>query len=220
MKILGIVGSPHMEIGNTYCLVDALLKEAERLGAETEIILLSDLKIDYCVGCATCLIDGECPQEDDVKELHGKMSMADGIVLGSPVYFLDVTAQMKTFIDRSFFLGHRPYPRGKYGASVAVYAGVGDVDRVANYMNMVLRGIGVATVGKLCAYATLPGELKEGSIKRAKELGRELVLAIQERREYPELDRRSMKNLIMRNKDLFKVDYKYWKEMGWIDGDL
>ncbi len=217
MKILGIVGSPHWKIGNTYQLVEGMLKEAEKMGAETEIVLLSELEINYCVGCGTCLTEGECPQEDDVKGLHEKMLKADGIVLGSPVYFLHVTAQMKTFIDRSFYLGHRPYPRGKYGASVAVYAGVGNVEWVAKYMNMVLRGIGVATVGKLCAFATKPGELNESAFEEASNLGRELVQAIKEKKEYPELDRTALKNLILRNKDFFTADYKYWKERGWID---
>lgn len=221
MKILGIVGSPHRKMGNTYQMVKRMLEEAERMGAETEIVLLSDLKIDYCAGCATCLIRGECPQKDDVKELQEKMLKADGIVLGSPVYTLHVTAQMKTFIDRCVSFGHRPCLQGKYGASVSVFAGVGDVEMVVDYMNRLLRGWGATPVGKVCGFAVRPGELSQSVLDQASHVGRELVRAIREKREPLEEEwlktREQMKQLILRNKGFFKADYEYWKEKGWID---
>lgn len=221
MRILGIVGSPHRKFGNTYQLVERMLKETEKMGAETEIVLLSNFEINYCAGCATCLREGECPQKDDVKELQEKMLEAEGIVLGSPVYIIHVTAQMKTFLDRCVSLAHRPCLQGKYGASVSVYAGVGNVEDVADYMNGVLRGWGAATVGTVCGYAVGSGELAEAVFENAAEIGRELVEAIKERRKYrvPEESvkrRKQMKNLILRNKDFFKVDYEYWKAKGWI----
>jgi multimeric flavodoxin WrbA len=77
MKILGIVGSPHRKIGSTYKIVERMLNEAEKMGAETEIVLLSNMKINYCSGCGICLREGDCPQKDDVKEIQEKMLAAD-----------------------------------------------------------------------------------------------------------------------------------------------
>ncbi|MBA7516013.1 Iron-sulfur flavoprotein [subsurface metagenome] len=222
MKILGIVGSPHRKIGNTYKIVERMLKETEKMGAETEIVLLSDLEINYCAGCATCLREGECPQKDDVKEIQEKMLAADGIVLGSPVYILHVTAQMKTFFDRCVSLGHRPCLQGKYGASVSVFAGVGSVEDVADYMNRILLGWGATPVGKVCGYAVIPGGLSQNVLDQAAQVGRELVQAIKEKRKPSEdwlntKTKDQLKRLILRNKDFFKADYEYWKDKGWID---
>ncbi|MDY6959227.1 MAG: flavodoxin family protein [Halobacteriota archaeon] len=217
MRILAIVGSPHRKIGNTYQIVKRLLKEAAKKGFETEIVNLSDLKINYCMGCASCLRKGECIQKDDIKDLHEKMLHSDGIILGSPVYFLNVSSQMKTFIDRSFHMGHRPCLQGKYGASVSVYSGIGDVEWVARYMNNVLRGMGAYTVGSVTALATKPGDLKREAFEDAEKLGRELIGAIVEKKEFRDIDRTAMKDLILNNKDLFKADYKYWKDKDWIE---
>lgn len=221
MKILGIVGSPHRKIGNTYKIVERMLNETEKMGAEKEIVLLSDLEINYCSGCGTCLREGECPQKDDVKEIKEKMLAADGIVLGSPVYVMHVTAQMKTFIDRCVSFGHRPCLQGKYGASVSVFAGVGSVEDVADYMNRLLLGWGASPVGKACGYAVRPGELSKSVLDQAAELGRELVKAIREKREPQDWmkteTKEQLRQLIVRNRDFFKADYEYWKEKGWID---
>ena len=219
MKILGIVGSPHRKFGNTYKIVERMLKETEEMGAETKIVLLSDLEINYCSGCGTCLREGECPQKDDVKDIQEKILAANGIVFGSPVYTLHVTAQMKTFIDRCVSFGHRPCLQGKYGASVSVFAGVGSVDDVADYMNRLLRGWGATPVGKMCGYAVVPEGLSQIVLNQAGRIGQELVQAIKEKRELPEdwlKTKDQMKRLILRNKDFFKVDYEYWKDKGWI----
>ena len=196
-----------------------MLKETEKMGAETEIVLLSDLEIDYCSGCGTCLREGECPQKDDVTGIQEKMLAANGIVLGSPVYTLHVTAQIKTFIDRCVSFGHRPCLQGKYGASVSVFAGVGSVDDVADYMNRLLRGWGATPVGKVCGYAVVPEGLSQSVLNQAGHIGQELVQAIKEKWEPPEdwlKTKDQMKRLILRNKDFFRADYEYWKDKGWI----
>lgn len=225
MKVLGIVGTPHRKMGNTYRMVRKIMEGAEGEGAKTEIVLLSDWQINYCAGCALCLREGECPQKDDMKKIKEKMVEADGIVLGSPVYVLHVTAQMKTFIDRCLSFGHRPSLFGKYGVSVSVFAGVGDVKKVADYMNDVLRGFGVAPVGAVCGFAVKPGDVDEDVLERCFFLGKELASAISGKKACPKIEdndeflrfKRQMRNLIVREKDFMKADYEYWKKKGWIE---
>ena len=103
MKLLAIVGSPRPK-GNTSYLVDVALQEAARQGIETEKIILSQYKVNPCQGHDNCSSFSTCKQADDVPWMLDKFCAADGILLGSPVYYYNMTAQMKAFIDRNYFL--------------------------------------------------------------------------------------------------------------------
>lgn len=100
MRILAINGS-HRPGKGTAALLQTALDAARDAGAETELVELARLDIGYCVGCNACLAKPACALSDDMDGLVEKMKAADGIVLGSPDYFANVTARMKTFIDRT-----------------------------------------------------------------------------------------------------------------------
>lgn len=148
---------------------------------------------------------------------------ADGIVFASHVYVLHVTGLMKNFIDRCLPMGHRPSLHGKYASSISAYAGVGDIEAVANYMLNFLAAQGAYPVGKVCAF-TPAINVKEEDLNKAVQLGREMIEAIKEGKglDWYKLVRKSkdfqaLKRLISRNKEFFKADYNYWKEKGWLD---
>ena len=103
MKLLAIVGSPRIN-GNTNFLVDAALDEALKSGLETEKIILSKYKIQPCLGHDDCAEYDACTQKDDTAWILDKFCAADAVILATPVYFYNVTAQMKAFIDRNFFI--------------------------------------------------------------------------------------------------------------------
>ncbi len=107
MKIVGISGSPRTK-GNTDILVQEALKAASETGAKTEFIALAGKKIKPCTGCGTCRTEsskGTCSiKDDDIPHIYETMKEADGIIIGSPVYFLSVTAQLKALFDRSIIL--------------------------------------------------------------------------------------------------------------------
>ena len=103
IRILGIVGSPRVG-GNTERLVAEALKAAEEDGAETELLRLADKEVKACDGCLSCRKTGECHVKDDFKPIFDKMVEADGIILGSPVYFGSATPQIKALIDRAGYL--------------------------------------------------------------------------------------------------------------------
>jgi len=103
MKVLGIVCSPRRR-GNTEILVDEALASAEDSGAEVELVTVSGKNIAPCDGCESCIITGKCRIEDDMQEIYSKLSEADGIIFGTPVYFWSVTAQAKAIIDRTYVL--------------------------------------------------------------------------------------------------------------------
>lgn len=100
VKIIGIVGSPRKN-SNTGFLVDKALKSAEESGAEVELYNLSEMDIEPCNACDICKLTGECPKDDGINEILSKLEDAHGIIIGSPVYFGNVSAQLKIFMDRS-----------------------------------------------------------------------------------------------------------------------
>jgi multimeric flavodoxin WrbA len=106
IKVLAINGSPRKD-GNTSILIRHILKELENEGIETETIQLGGHKIRGCTACMKCFEnrDHRCVFDDDiVNDCIARMEEADGIVLGSPVYFTDVTAEMKALIDRAGYV--------------------------------------------------------------------------------------------------------------------
>ncbi|MEM2191924.1 MAG: flavodoxin family protein [Archaeoglobaceae archaeon] len=98
MKLLAINGSPNKR--NTYALLEALVDEAKKLGAEAEILNLADYNINPCKGCDACL-KGDCVQKDDIFKVLEAMRKADAIVIGAPTYFGSVPGIVKNLIDRS-----------------------------------------------------------------------------------------------------------------------
>jgi multimeric flavodoxin WrbA len=85
------------------------MRGAEAGGHETELIILSELKISPCTSCGSCQKTGKCIMIDDMQPMHKKLLEADCIVFASPIYFGGVSAQLKAFIDRCQALWSRKY---------------------------------------------------------------------------------------------------------------
>lgn len=100
MNIVAINGS-HRAGKGTAALLRAVLDTAGRQGARGELVELSELDIRFCAGCNACMGRNRCGLHDDMGVLYEKLLHADGIVLGSPVYFGSVSARMKNFMDRT-----------------------------------------------------------------------------------------------------------------------
>lgn len=122
MKVVGFNGSPRKD-GNTTILITHLFQELESEGIQTELVQLSEKEIHGCMACYRCFQnkDKRCGVKDDAaNEYIEKMVEAEGIVLGSPTYFTDVTAEMKALIDRAGFvsLANGVMYRNKVGAAL------------------------------------------------------------------------------------------------------
>jgi multimeric flavodoxin WrbA len=103
MKVIGINGSARRD-GNTAILIRKVFEEIEKEGIETELIQLAGKKIRGCSACGKCFENknGKCIIDDDiVNEIIAKMVEADGIILGSPVYFSNISPEIKSLIDRT-----------------------------------------------------------------------------------------------------------------------
>ena len=103
MKVVGFNGSARSD-GNTAILLRTVFAELDREGIQTELIQLANEHLQGCGACYRCFKqkDERCSVDTDpINEYIAKMVAADGILLGSPVYFADVTANMKAFIERT-----------------------------------------------------------------------------------------------------------------------
>lgn len=122
MKVLAINGSARKD-GNTAILIRKVFSELEKEGIETELVQLSGHVIRGCTACNQCRtnLDGHCAITGDiVNDCIDKMAAADGIILGSPTYFADITSELKALIDRSGRVGgaNGVLYRRKVGAGV------------------------------------------------------------------------------------------------------
>jgi len=113
MRVLCVSGSPRAG-GNTYYLLKTLVS-----AVGGQFIRLSDYHIEHCTACWKCRELGRCVIEDDMTEtLIPLLLESDAIILGSPVFFNNVTAEMKAFMDRTWAL--RGKIRNKIGGAVVV----------------------------------------------------------------------------------------------------
>ena len=121
MTILGISCSPHKD-GPTARLTREAVKGAREAGADTEIILLPEKKIQPCIACGgSCWETMECTLSDDGISIRRKMNEADGLIVSAPVYFLSVNGLAKNFMDRMRYYGES----GKPALAISVAGGTG-----------------------------------------------------------------------------------------------
>ncbi len=107
MKIIAINGSPRKK-WNTAILLGKALIGAASAGASTELVHLYDLNFKGCISCFSCKLTGgesygKCAVKDDLTPLLEKLSVADGIILGSPIYLGNITGEMHSFLERLIF---------------------------------------------------------------------------------------------------------------------
>ncbi|MBN2038873.1 MAG: flavodoxin family protein [Spirochaetes bacterium] len=186
MKILGLSGSPR-EDGNTVILLKEVFKGAEEEGAETELYSVAGKNLQPCRGCMTCQETGKCTINDDVSKLFEKMLKADGIVFGVPVYFYNMTSQLKIIMDRSFSLNTPERSlANKVGGAVSAAGSFGMGNALKDiYFYMVTRQIIPANY--VAAYGGPKGAVKEMEkcMQAADMLGRQMARIIKQGFKYP-----------------------------------
>ena len=133
MKIIIINGS-HRKNSATALILHEMYQKLETYpNVEIQFYNVADLNLKYCVGCCKCYKNGKCIFYDDIEKLSEDIETADGIIIGSPTYASNVSAQMKVIIDRGHFVIEQLL-FGKYAVSVSTYENYGgkDTARVLN----------------------------------------------------------------------------------------
>ena len=118
MKVLLINGSPHAK-GSTYTALNEVAVTLEKEGIETEILHIGNEAIRGCIACGKCREIGHCVFEDAVNAAALKFAEADGLVIGSPVYYASANGTLISFLDRLFYSTSRQFDKTmKAGAAV------------------------------------------------------------------------------------------------------
>jgi multimeric flavodoxin WrbA len=125
--VIGISGSPRKG-ANTDAVVQEVLKGANDAGARTRFIRVADLDIAPCGACYACAENAVCVKNDDMQALYRELKKADAWVIGTPVYWFTMSAQLKTPLDRLFAFAHDPDANPFKGKRAAVVTLSGDPD--------------------------------------------------------------------------------------------
>jgi multimeric flavodoxin WrbA len=224
-KIVVIMGSPRK--GNTSRACEEFQKHLQEIcPAEFDYVWLKDAGIKPCTGCFVCFPRGEdkCPnRDDDIRIIEQKMLDADGVVFASPVYSWNVTGQMKTFIDRLSFTGHRPR-FFKKKAFFLVTTGIMGADDVLKYLKTTAWAWGfecAGTAGLITPNGVVPRDRAEKNSRLLKK-GAELFSAGLHRTTplrpgiMDVIHFYSMRGNFSQTETVSPADYWYWKRQGWL----
>lgn len=163
MKVLAINGSARKD-GNTAILINTVLKELNIAGIETEMIQLAGNVIEPCKACWACGGQGNCVHRNDsFREVFEKMKKADGILLGSPVYSANVSANMQALLERAAVVAdmNQGLFTHKVGAAVAAVRRGGAMQAV-DTMNHFFLNHEMIVVGSTywnMGYGQMPGDV-------------------------------------------------------------
>lgn len=151
MNVLGISGSPRKG-GNSEILLNAALGPFAEANWDVKRFLLSEKRVEMCMGCEACVEEKGCVINDDMSEVYNAFKICDAIVISAPSYWRNVPAQLKALFDRTFAVQNARPLKGKLGGAIAVgraTAGGGQskvLDAIHNFY---------LSAGVLC----VPGEL-------------------------------------------------------------
>ena len=178
IKVLGLVGSPKVD-GNTSKLVNTFLEGAAEKGAETVVYNLASLDIKGCNACGRCRENGCCVIDDDMQKIYREINSADVVVLGSPVYMWQMTAQTKLLIDRmTAFLKPNYSSRLDNKKLILVFTqGISDRDAFKPYFDYtegLLYYLGFDVLNTIVAAGTdkLEVEFRPHLLEKAKNIGK------------------------------------------------
>ena len=226
-KVTAFVGSARKK--HTYNAVTQFLSNLQSMGdIEVEIVRLSDYQLQACKGCKVCCDKGEeyCPLKDDRDVLIEKMMASDGVVFASPNYSFQVSAIMKTFLDKLGFAFHRPRFFGKAFTSI-VAQGIYGGNKIVSYLDFVGHGLGFNTVKGCCIMTLDPmTEKQQHKIDRR--------LAAQARQYYAKLEKPGYPVPTLIDLAFFRMartkmklmlddgfrDYTYYNDKGWFESDF
>lgn len=186
MKVLAINGSARKD-GNTAILIGKVFEELNSAGIETELIQLAGSIIEPCKACWACGGRNNCVHKNDMfQEVYCKMLEADGIILGSPVYSANVSANMQAFLERAAVVGDMNQDgktmKHKVGAAVAAVRRGGALQAI-DTMNHFFLNHEMYVVGSTywnMVYGQMPGDVlnDDEGIVNMKNLGQNMAFLL------------------------------------------
>lgn len=207
MKVIAINGSPKAE-GNTYHALKVVTEQLEKEGIETEIIHVGNKNIRGCIACGGCAKNQneKCVIDDEVNDIIQKLKAADGIIIGSPVYYASMAGTLKCFLDRAFYVAgaNGGLYRHKVGASVVAVRRSGEVatfDHLNHYFTIGEMFMASSNYWNVI-HGRMPGEAlqDEEGVQTMRVLAKNLAFLLnavdKNKNELPEKEQKIMTNFI------------------------
>ncbi len=198
---------------NTYKLLLSIERILKNNGFKTELITLSDYKVDFCRGCECCILEGKCFVNDDSYKIMEKIKACDGLVIGSPVYLNNMTGILKVFIDRTCSWFHRTEVAQKPTLLLANTQGSG-LKSTLNSIEESLIQWGVC----LCGTISRNGRTFKKPINE-KEVSKFIKFVLSDGVGYlpsfKEVYTYNIQRTLANN--VFPIDKSYWEKNGWIN---
>ena len=182
MKILSIMGSPRKD-GNTSLLLETFLEgiKKNQKDAEITIVYPAEEDIKPCMGCNAC--KGGSPKaciiNDDMTSYYEQLNLADVIVLATPVYWFNLSSQIKKFIDRMYGLDFKSFPAGK---KLVLLMSFGDHDlvssgaiNISNSLKQMAHFLGMDYIYEYGLSSNVSEEKKKAVLAEIKEIGKNLL---------------------------------------------
>ncbi|MBA4418221.1 MAG: hypothetical protein C0392_09980 [Syntrophus sp. (in: bacteria)] len=164
-NIFAFIGSHHREHSATHrfvqMIIDSILKKDASI--VSNVYSAGEIRMNFCRGCWACSLTGSCPHDstDDMGMLNEKLRDADVVILGSPVYEMNVSGQMKTFLDRHLTWFHRFTLAGKTGIAVMTSGGpvtaITAPDDTLKYLAALMLSMGIKLVEPCYLFAETRG---------------------------------------------------------------
>lgn len=185
MSVVVIKSSPRKS-GNSSLLADQAIAAMQASGANVHSFDLNTLNIRPCTACDACQADAnrDCVLQDDMHVIYPQLRQAQALLLASPIYWFNVSAQLKLFIDRGFYALNGPQGHVLQGKPVGLILTYGDTDpftsgainALRSFQDM-FRFIGAPIIGTVYGTALNPGDVltQQPLLEKAYQLGQQLV---------------------------------------------
>lgn len=203
--------------GNTYKLIKRIEEyyTSKKEDVKFSYINLGEYNINTCLGCEACIITDKCPlsNKDDFNKIVRKLIKSDKIILSSPVYLMQISGLLKTFIDRTCRWFHRPQLTGKPILVVSTTASSG-LKNTIKYLESVITQWGAIPVGSLKRKVT--NYNNDFSEKELKKLDYFINFDIKDYTpSFPQLTMYQVQK-VLANK-IIEMDKDYWIQKGWMN---
>ena len=183
MKILSVLGSPRKD-GNTAKILEKYIEGIKARNDEFDITIVypSEEDIKPCMGCNACKGGSPkaCVIDDDMKKYYDELNSADVIILATPVYWFNMSSQLKIFIDRMYGLDFKNFPSGK---KLVLLMSFGDNDMISsgavnmsNSLKQMAQFLGMEFFLEYGMSSNLSDKKIKTSMEEIKKLGMELEI--------------------------------------------
>jgi multimeric flavodoxin WrbA len=224
-KILVILGTQNKK-GAGAKTVEIFNSKFDSTKYSFETVFLSDYEINSCRGCTVCFKQEKCIIKDDVGYIVEKMKSSDAIIFVTPIYAMNISGLLKTFIDRISYMLHKPalYEKHSY---IIITTDVGGFKPISAYMKYMMNAFGIYNTGYTGVLAKFikkdenyQNKISDTMTVEAEKFKTLLNRGKNYKPKFTQVLRFHLwKTSAIMKKNLYLGDYRYWEEKKWLDKD-